>query len=193
MRVIHRFAIALLMGAPAIAPRTALAADASDHRIHVSHGSVSGSDPIVLTPEGAKVELTPSFSMATAAFVRDPYADKCRLVAVKYTLKKDDQKAVLGDAYREQDPDDPLVLHADELRNAAPKLGADASYLLLNDSDLLDGAPGLHDCRILSEDGGRHRGEETIEVSCQDASGKARRFSQLAARANFYACGARKK
>ena len=192
MRVIHRFAIALLMSAISF-PATIFAADASDHRIHVSHGSVSGSDPIVLTPEGAKVELTPSFSMATGVFVRDPYAGKCRLVAVKYTLKKEDQKAVLGDAYREPDPEDPLVLHADELRNAAPRLGADAIYLLLNDSDLLDGAQGLHDCRILSEDGGRHRGEEMMEVSCHDGSGKERRFSELAARASFYACGTRKK
>jgi len=190
--MIHRLVMTGLV-IPTTLAVFAAAAEPSDHRIHVSHGAVSGSDPIVLTPEGAKVELTPSFSMATAAFVRDPYAGKCRLVTVKYTLKKDDQRLVLGDAYKDSDPDDPLVLHADELRNAAPKLGADAIYLLLNDSDLLDGAQGLHDCRILSEDGGRHRGEEMVEVSCQDGSGKARRFSELAGRASFYACGARKK
>ncbi len=167
------------------------AQEASDHRIHISRGSVSSSDPIVLTPEGAKVELTPSFSMATAAFVPDPYTGRCRFVTVKYTLKKDDQKSILGDAYKESDPDDPLVLHADELRNAAGKFGANAIYLLLNDSDALDGVKGLHDCKILGDDNGRPRGEEMREVSCQDPAGKVRRFSQYAARASFYACGAK--
>jgi hypothetical protein len=191
-RHIARIVIGAAVLATLAAPRVS-GEEASDHRIHVSRGAVSGSDPIVLTPAGAKVELTPSFSMAAAAFVRDPYAGKCRLVAVRYTLKTDDQKLVLGDAYREPDPDDPLVLHADELRNAAPRVGADAIYLLLNDSDLLEGGQGLHDCRVLSEDGGRHRGEEMIEVSCQDGSGKARRFSEYAGRASFYACGTGKK
>jgi hypothetical protein len=190
MRV-NRFAIAALMGTAAIVSRTASAADASDHRIHISRGAVSSSDPIVLTPEGAKVELTPSFSMAAAAFVPDPYAEKCRLVTVKYTLKKDDQKLILGDAYRESDPDDPTVLHADELRNAAGKLGANSIYLLLNDSDALDGVKGLHDCKVASDDNGRPREEEMREVKCQDPAGKTLRFSQYAARASFYACGAK--
>jgi hypothetical protein len=187
----NRLAIAALMGTTAIVPRTASPADASDHRIHISRGAVSSSDPIVLTPEGAKVELVASFSMAAAAFVPDPYAGKCRFIAVKYTLKKDDQKLILGDAYKESDPDDPLVLHADELRNAAGRLGADTIYLLLNDSDALDGVKGLHDCRILGDDSGRPRGEEMREVSCQDPAGKTLRFSEYAARASFYACGAK--
>jgi len=174
-----------------LATRPLAAQEASDHRIHISRGSVSSSDPIVLTPEGAKVELTPSFSMAASAFVPDPYAGRCRFVTVKYTLKKDDQKAILGGAYKESDPDDPVVLHADELRNAAGKLGANAIYLLLNDSDALDGVKGLHDCKILGDDNGRPRGEEMREVSCQDPAGKTRRFSQYAARASFYACGAK--
>lgn len=192
MRIRRRLVSTLLSAVvPLILAAPSSAADASDHRIHVSRGSVSGSDPIVLTPEGGKVELTPSFSMAAAAFVRDPYAGRCRPVAVKYTLKKDDQKGVLGDAYREPDPEDPLVLHADELRNAAPRLGADAIYLLLNDSDALEGVKGLHDCKIVGDDGGRPRGEEMREVSCQDPTGKSLRFSQYAARASFYACGAK--
>ena len=187
----NRFWMAALMGVTAIVPGAAFAADASDHRIHVSRGSVSASDPIVLTSEGAKVELTPSFSMAQAAFVPDPYAGKCRFVTVKYTLKKDDQRLILGDAYKDPDSDDPLVLHADELRNAAGRLGADSIYLLLNDSDALEGAKGLHDCRIVSDDGDRPRGEEMREVSCQDPAGKTVRFSEYAARASFYACGAK--
>ena len=187
----NRFVVAALIGT-AIVPRTAFAAqEPSDHRIHISRGAVSSSDPIVLTPEGAKVEIMPSFSMAAAAFVPDPYSEKCRLVTVKYTLKKDDQKLILGDAYRESDPDDPLVLHADELRNAAGKLGANSIYLLLNDSDALERVKGLHDCKVLSDDNGRPRGEEMREVSCQDPAGKALRFSQYAARASFYACGAK--
>jgi len=190
MSTTRRFAT-LGIAALSILATRAFAADASDHRIHISRGTVSSSDPIVLTAEGAKVELTPSFSMAQAAFVPDPYAGKCKFVAVKYTLKKDDQKLILGDAYKESDPDDPLVLHADELRNAAGRLGADTIYLLLNDSDALDGVKGLHDCRILGDDGGRPRGEEMREVSCQDPAGKTVRFSEYAARASFYACGAK--
>ena len=191
MKIPRHFALVTAILSALLAVRVSMAQDASDHRIHISRGSVSSSDPIVLTPEGAKVELTPSFSMASAAFVGDPYAGKCRFVTVKYTLKKDDQKAILGDAYKEPDPDDPTVLHADELRNAAGKLGANAIYLLLNDSDALEGVKGLHDCRILGDDNGRPRGEEMREVSCQDPAGKALRFSQYAARASFYACGAK--
>jgi hypothetical protein len=187
----NRLAIAVLMGTAAILPRTGAAEEASDHRIHISRGAVSSSDPIVLSADGAKVALTPSFSMVAAAFVPDPYAEKCRLVTVKYTLKKDDQKLVLGDAYKDSDPDDPTVLHADELRNAAGKLGANSIYLLLNDSDALEGVKGVHDCKVLSDDNGRPRGEEMREVSCQDPAGKTLRFSQYAARASFYACGAK--
>ena len=191
MKIPRHLALVTAIVPAILAARLSTAQETSDHRIHISRGAVSSSDPIVLTPDGAKVELTPSFSMAAAAFVRDPYAEKCRLVTVKYTLKKDDQKSILGDAYKESDPDDPLVLHADELRNAAGKLGANAIYLLLNDSDALDGVKGLHDCRILGDDIGRPRGEEMREVSCQDPAGKALRFSQYAARASFYACGAK--
>ena len=191
MSMTRRFATLGIAALSILATRARAADEPSDHRIHISRGTVSSSDPIVLTPEGAKVELTPSFSMAQAAFVPDPYAGKCKFVAVKYTLKKDDQKLILGDAYKESDPDDPLVLHADELRNAAGRLGADTIYLLLNDSDALDGVKGLHDCRILGDDGGRPRGEEMREVSCQDPAGKTVRFSEYAARASFYACGAK--
>jgi len=113
MRSRRRCATFVLVPAAILVAAAGFAGEASDHRIHVSRGSVSASDPIVLTPEGARVELTPSFSMAATAFVADPYADRCRLVTVKYTLKKDDQKTILGDAYREPDPEDPLVLHAD--------------------------------------------------------------------------------
>jgi len=61
----------------------------------------------------------------------------------------------------------------------------------LNDSDGLDGVKGLHDCRIVSDDGGRPRSEEMREVTCQDPAGKVRRFSQYAARAIFYSCGSK--
>ena len=156
----------------------------------MSYGSLAGSETITLTPEGSKVELTPSFSMATASFVPDPYAEKCKLVAVKYTLKKDDQKEILGDRYKEPDPEDPMVLHAYELQNAAGKYKANAIYLLLNDSDLLENVSGLHDCTVMSKDGNRYRGELMNEVACQDPQGKSRRFSEYAGKASFYACQA---
>ncbi len=165
---------------------------ATDHRFHVSFGSLAGSETIVLTPDGAKVELTPSFSIPAAAFVPDPYAGRCRLTAVKYTLKPADQKELLGEAYKAPDPDadDPLVLHPFELQNAAGKFGANSIYLLLNESEDLKTVKGLHDCTILSKDGDRFRGESLNEVSCPDASGAARKFSEYAGRASYYACGA---
>ncbi len=162
----------------------------SDQRFHVSRGALSGSDAVALTPEGRKIALTPSFAMAIASFTPDPYVLRCKLVAVKYTLKKDDQKEILGDHFKEPDPEDPFVLHAVELRNAAGKFGANAVYLMLNDSDLLEGVSGLHDCTIMSKDGNRYRGEMMNEVACQDAQGKSRRFSQYAGKASFYSCPA---
>lgn len=165
---------------------------ATDHRFHVSFGALAGSDAIVQTPEGAAVALTVSFSLPAAAFVPDPYAGKCRFTAVKYTLKPSDQKEVLGDQYMAPDPDadDPLVLHPIELQNAAGKFHADSIYLLLSDSEDLKGVKGLHDCTIVSKDGDRYRGETLNEVSCHDERGAARKFSQYAGRASFYACGA---
>src|SRR6476660_6991372 len=47
----NRLGMAALMGVAAIVPGAAFAADASDHRIHISRGTVSSSDPIVLTAE----------------------------------------------------------------------------------------------------------------------------------------------
>jgi hypothetical protein len=177
-----------LLAASAIA----LGDGSTDHRFHVTFGALAGSDTIVLTPAGAKVELTPSFAISAAAFTPDPYAGRCRLAAVKYTLKPSDQKELLGDAYKTPDPDadDPLVLHPFELQNAAGKFGANAIYLLLNESEDVKGVAGLHDCTILSKDGDRYRGESLNEVSCSEAGGKARKFSEYAGRASFYACSA---
>jgi hypothetical protein len=181
----------VLLGGLLAASSIARGDGATDHRFHVTFGALAGSDTIALTPAGANVELTPSFAVPAAAFTPDPYAGRCRLTAVKYTLKPADQKELLGDAYKAPDPDadDPLVLHPFELQNAAAKLGANAIYLLLNESEDLKNVSGLHDCTILSKDGDRYRGESLNEVSCQDASGKARKFSEYAARASFYACG----
>ncbi|MGH9442566.1 MAG: hypothetical protein ACRD16_09865, partial [Thermoanaerobaculia bacterium] len=83
-----------------------------------------------------------------------------------------------------------LVLHPFELQNAAGKFGATSIYLLLNESEDLKSAPGLHDCTILSKDGDRYRGESLNEVSCPDAKGAAHKFSEYAGRASFYACSA---
>ena len=174
--------------------RIAFADGATDHRFHVNFGALAGSDTITLTSEGAKVDLTTSFSIPAAAFVGDPYAGKCRLSAVKYTLKPADQKEILGDSYKTPDPDadDPLVLHPFELQNAAPKFGANAIYLRLNESEDLKDVAGLHDCMILTRDGDRYRGESLNEVSCSDAAGKPHKFSEYAGRASFYACSPRK-
>jgi hypothetical protein len=163
---------------------------ATDRRFHVSFGSLAGSEAIVLTPEGAKVAMTSSFSIPAGAFTPDPYAGKCRLAAVKYTLKPADQKELLGGLYKAPDPneDDPLVLHPFELQNAAGKFGASSIYLLLNESEDLKDLKGLHDCTILSKDGDRYRGESLNEISCQDERGAARKFSEYAGRASFYAC-----
>src|SRR5690349_25146231 len=110
--------VAALTGVLGIAAATlSRGADAppEDRRRHVSFGSRPGSDPITLTAEGEKVALTPSFSMETGKFVPDPYADRCRLQAVKYTQRKDDLKDLLGDRFRQTDPDDPWVAHPIEL------------------------------------------------------------------------------
>ena len=82
-----------------------------------------------------------------------------------------------------------LVLHPFELQNAAGKYGANSIYLLLNESEDLKSAKGLHDCTILSKDGDRYRGESLNEVSCKDEQGVALKFSQYAGRASFYSCG----
>jgi len=188
---VRKISLAWLFAA-VLALNSILFADgATDRRFHVSFGSLAGSEAIVLTPEGAKVALTSSFSIPAASFTPDPYAGKCRLTAVKYTLKAADQKELLGDRYREPDPDadDPHVLHPFELQNAAGKLGANSIYLLLNESEDLKSAKGLHDCTILSKDGDRYRGESLNEVSCKDEQGVALKFSQYAGRASFYSCG----
>ena len=164
---------------------------ATDRRFHVAFGQLKGSDPIAQTPEGAKVALTTSFSLPAGEFVLDPYAGKCRLAAVRYTLKASDQKELLGEGYRAPDPDDddPLVLHPIELQNAAGRFGANSVYLLLSDSEELKDVRGLRDCTILSKDGDRYRGESLNEVSCRDSTGAERKFSQYAGKASFYACG----
>lgn len=182
---VARLLIVLLSGAS-----TLLAEPATDHRFHVALGALAGSDTIVQTPEGASVAFTASFSVPAASFVPDPYAARCRLTAVKYTLKPSDQKELLGDQYKAPDPDadDPLVLHPIELQNAAGKFHANSIYLLLSDSEELKDVKGLRDCTILSKDGGRYRGETLNEISCQDERGAARKLSQYAGRASFYSC-----
>jgi hypothetical protein len=174
---------------------TILGEPSTDRRFHVALGALAGSEAIVQTSEGASVAFTASFSIPTSTFAPDPYAGKCRLTAVRYTLKASDQKEILGDQYKAPDPDadDPLVLHPIELQNAAGKFHANSIYLLLSDSEDLKDVKGLHDCTILSKDGDRYRGETLNEVSCQDERGAARKFSQYAGRASFYACGPSEK
>lgn len=185
--------LACAVGVVTAAAARAEDAPAEDRRHHVSFGQLSGSDPIALTPEGQKVALTPSFSMETGKFVPDPYASRCRLQAVKYTQKKDDLKDLLGDRFRQSDPDDPWVAHPIELRNAAGKYHADAVYLLLNESERLESFAPLRDCTIVDQDGGRYRGESLNEVSCRNPSGGTVSFSQYAGRASFYACAPDRK
>jgi hypothetical protein len=164
----------------------------SDLRIHVRGGSTTGSDPIVLTPEGAKVAFTVSFSIPESRFVPDPYEEKCTRKAVKYTLKTADQKEILGAAHSLPDPDseDALVLHPTELRNAAAKFGANAVYLRLSDSESLEGQKGVHDCAIIEKDGDRERGESIQEIGCRTEQGAKMTFSRYAGQARLYACPA---
>lgn len=164
----------------------------ADHRFRVSYGSLTSTETILLTPEGARVALTASFSIPAGRFVPDPFAGTCKLVTVKYTLKEDDKKSILGDRYEAPAPDsdDPLVLHPFELRNAAGKFDANSVYLLLNDSEALEDVNDLHDCTILSKDGNRYRGELMNEVACRNTQGKTFRFSEYAGKALFYSCPA---
>jgi hypothetical protein len=164
----------------------------ADRRIHVQAGRVTGSDPIVLTPGGAKVAFTSSFSIPENRFVPDPYEEKCTRRAVKYTLKTADQKEILGAGISLPDPDseDALLLHPSELRNAAAKFGANAIYLRLSDSDELAREKGLHDCAIVDHDGDRVRGESLQEVMCRTEQGAKFSFSRYAGQARFYACPA---
>ena len=164
----------------------------SDRRVHVRAGAVVGSDPIVLTAEGAKVAFTSSFSIPENRFVPDPYEEKCARKAVKYTLKTADQKEILGSGISLPDPDseDALVLHPTELRNAAGKFGANAIYLMLSDSEEVAREKGLHDCAIVDHDGDRTRGESLQEVMCRTEQGAKLSFSRYAGQARFYACPA---
>ena len=163
----------------------------TDHRFHVSAGAISGSDPIVLTPEGAKVDFTVSLPLPEARFVDDPYTGQCKFVTVKYTLKIADQREILGSSAKIPDSgdEDALVLHPFELRNAAPKLGANAIYILLSDSEDLKNEKGLHDCTIVSKEGNRYRGESLNEIACKTDQGATVKFSQYAGQARFYRCG----
>jgi hypothetical protein len=164
----------------------------ADRRIHVRSGEPSGSDPIVLTAEGAKVAFTSSFVVSENRFVPDPYEEKCTRKAVKYTLKTADQKEILGEAAPLPDPysEDALVLHPTELRNAAAKFGANAVYLLLSDSDELAREKGMHDCTIVDRGGDRMRGESLQEIVCRSDQGVKLTFSRYAGQARFYACPA---
>jgi hypothetical protein len=176
----------------AISLAAAAADPPSDLRIHVRGGSTTGSDPIVLTPEGAKVAFTVSFSIPESRFVPDPYEEKCSRKAVKYTLKTADQKEILGAAHSLPDPDseDALVLHPTEIRNAAAKFGANAIYLRLSDSESLEGQKGVHDCAIIEKDGDRERGESIQEIGCRTEQGAKMTFSRYAGQARLYACPA---
>ena len=167
----------------------------TDRRFHVSAGSLAGSDPIVLTPEGTKVAFSVSLPLPEARFVPDPYTGKCRFVTVKYTLKTADQREILGSSAKIPDPgdEDALVLHPFELRNAAPKFGANAVYLLLTDSEDLKNEKGLHDCTIESKEGNRYRGESLNEIACKTDQGATVKFSQYAGQARFYNCAPPKK
>jgi hypothetical protein len=172
-------------------PETAASADASvDHRFRVSYGALTRSDPIRLTPKGEATSFTASFSLPDEKFVPDPYAGRCRLVAMKSTLKREDQKSVLGEAYEPlaADSEDPPVLHPFELRNAAVRFGANAVYLLLSESESLENVGRLHDCAIVSKDGERYRGELLEEIACRDESGKRHTASRYGGRASFYSC-----
>ncbi|HKB70758.1 MAG TPA: hypothetical protein VKH46_07930 [Thermoanaerobaculia bacterium] len=164
--------------------------EAADRRLHVRAGSVTGSEPIILSAEGAKVAFTASFSIPESRFVPDPYAETCARKAVKYTLKTADQKEILGAAAAIPDPDseDALVLHPFELRNAAAKLGANAVYLLLSDSESVAREKGLHDCAIVDKDGDRRRGESLQEIACRTEQGAKLSFSRYAGQARFYTC-----
>ena len=162
----------------------------ADHRFHVSYGALAGSEVIRLTPSGEATAFTASFSLPDGRFHPDPYAGRCRLVAAKSTLKREDQESVLG---REPGPggpesDDPLVLHPSELRNAATRFGANAVYLLLSESEALENAGALHDCTIVSKDGSRYRGEYLEEISCRNEAGKSLTLSRYGGRASFYSC-----
>jgi hypothetical protein len=170
---------------------TLFAETATDRRFHVSGGAISGSDPIVLTPEGEKVAFTVSLPLPEARFTPDPYIGRCRFEAVKYTLKTGDQREILGPSATIPDPgdEDALVLHPFELRNAAPKFGANAVYLLLSDSEDLKNEKGLHDCAIVDREGDRYRGESLHEIACKTEQGATVRFSRYAGRASFYSCG----
>ncbi len=163
----------------------------TDRRFHVSAGAISSSEPIVLTPEGEKVAFTVSLPIPEDRFVPDPYTGRCKFVTVKYTLKTADQREILGPDAKIPDPgdEDALVLHPFELRNAAPKLGANAIYLLLSDSEDLKNEKGLHDCTIESKEGNRYRGESLNEIACKTDQGATVRFSQYAGQARFYKCG----
>jgi len=185
--------IALILGAVAAAGFAhAAAADdlPSDRRIHVRGGSTTGSDPIVLTPDGAKVAFTVSFSIPESRFVPDPYEEKCSRKAVKYTLKTADQKEILGAGHPlpDADSEDAPVLHPTELRNAAGKFGANAIYLRLSDSESLEGQKGVHDCAVVEKDGDRERGESIQEIGCRTEQGAKMTFSRYAGQARFYAC-----
>ncbi|HET9796244.1 MAG TPA: hypothetical protein VFS34_17510 [Thermoanaerobaculia bacterium] len=164
----------------------------SDRRVHVRAGAITESDPIVLTPDGAKVAFTRSFSIPDSRFVPDPYEEKCTRKAVRYTLKAAAQKEILGADHPLPDPDseDALVLHPSELRNAAGKFGANAVYLLLSDSESLAGQKGVHDCAIVEKDGDRERGESLQEIGCRTEQGAKLSFSRYAGQARFYACPA---
>jgi hypothetical protein len=182
--------IALLLGLVAAAGFAQPSDPPSDRRVHVRAGSVTGSDPIVLTPEGGKIALTVSFSIPDSRFVPDPYEEKCSRKAVKYTLKTADQKEILGAGYAlpNSSSEDALVLHPTELRNAAVKFGANAVYLRLSDSETLEGQKGVHDCAIVEKDGDRERGESMQEVGCRTEQGAKMTFSRYAGQARFYAC-----
>jgi len=162
----------------------------SDQRVHVRAGEIAGSEPIVLTPQGARVAFTASATLSAPGFVPDPYDGKCRFIVSKYTLKTADQKELLGKEHEIPDPDseDALALHPFELRNAAGRLGANAVYLLLSDSEELGGQRGLHECTVVAKDGVRARGESLQEIGCRDDQGVTIRFSRYAGQARFYAC-----
>jgi len=164
----------------------------ADRRVHVRAGALTGSEPIALTAEGAKVAFTSSFSLAESRFVPDPYEERCTRKAVKYTLKTSDQKEVLGAGRTFPDPDseDALVLHPFELRNAAAKFGANAVYLRLSDSESVADQKGLHDCAVVDRDGDRNRGESLQEIGCRTEQGARLSFSRYAGQARFYACPA---
>jgi hypothetical protein len=180
-----------LIFAVALAARAAAFADdsPSDRRVHVRGGAATGSDPIALTAEGARVRFTSSFSIPENRFVPDPYEESCTRKAVRYTLKTADQKEILGDhPLPDPDSEDALVLHPSELRNAAGKFGANAVYLRLSDSESLEGQKGVHDCGVVDRDGDRTRGESMQEIACRTEQGAKMSFSRYAGQARFYAC-----